>query len=266
MPVDDNGVYIPETIEQINSDLQEQLIASGVDLNVFDNSNYIQTTNPIVTKIYNLQVNIASFPDQIQKIFQLQNIEITRAGILTADSILNSLLNDPDIDKADVRNFNPGEVTLYVWSSTTDLLLKDYTDLTNEIVPNTSVWGIFINDGGAPSGSAFRANSQQQTTVYYNVATEVNIIVSDNNNKLTINVTTFNPVDTGIESDKIDAKLVEVFGNFKIGQDVEPTFIANQVFEVGNGNYSSVDVTFTGTSPVGAGSIYIYTSSEIVIM
>ena len=66
MPVNENGVYIPPTIDEVKSDLQQDLLDSGVDLNVFDNSNYIQTTNPIATAIVNLANNQASFPTQVQ--------------------------------------------------------------------------------------------------------------------------------------------------------------------------------------------------------
>lgn len=261
MSVDENGVYIPPSIEEIKNDLQNLLISAGVDLNVFDNSNYIQTTNPIVTKIYNLAANIATFPDQVQKIFALQNIQIERAGILTADAILNFLLEDADIKKADVRNFLAGEVTIFVWSDETDLTTKDYQNLTDQIVPVTSVFGVFVDLGSAPFANSLRPNSLESTTIFYNIAAEILVTVADAANTLTINFKTFSPVDEAIESQKINDKLIEIFKDFAIGQQLSINYLQSQIFLLDE-NFSDVEVIFSGTA-VGAGEIYIYVDSNI---
>lgn len=265
MPINENGVYIPPTIDEIKSDLQQELIDSGVDLNVFDNSNYIQTTNPIVTAIINLANNQASFPTQVQNLFNLQNIQIKRAGINTQSAILDLLLADPDITKADVRNFSAGEVTIYVYSDTIDLNTKDFQPLTDEIVPKTSVFGLFVADTNTTSitASAERPNSLETTTVIYNIAEEV-VLEDATTNYLQVSYSSTIPIDQNIEKQIIEDALANYFLDYNIGQELDFQFIACIIYEVGKGRYKNVTVTANGI--IGGIAVYqipIYVSSEI---
>jgi len=263
MPVNENGVYIPPTVDEVKTDLQQELIDSGVDLNVFDNSNYIQTTNPIVTAIINLANNQASFPTQVQNLFNLQNIQIKRAGINTQSAILDLLLADSDITKADVRNFSAGEVTIYVYSDTTDLNTKDFQPLTDEIVPKTSVFGVFVADTNTTSISASskRPNSEETTKVIYNIAEEV-VLEDGTANLLTVTYSSTIPIDANVEEQVIEDALANYFLDFKIGQELDLQFIACVIYEAGDGRYKNVTVKIVGSN-IAIYQIPIYVSSQI---
>ena len=264
MAIDENGIYIPKTIKEINEELQAELVAAGVSPNVFETSNYIQTTNPIVTAIYNLQANIAAFPNQIQKIFSLQNILIERAGINTVDAVYSTIIKDVDIDKCSVRNITPGEVIVSIWSAAADLLTKDYAPLTQEVVDVTSVFGQYQDLGGAISATATRPSSVETTTVYYNLAIETLVDAADPLNLLTVNISTFFPLDVSRETEKVDTLLKDTFAAFKIGQALSESFLVSKIFDISEGRYSAVDVNFSGTAAQPANGLFVYVSAAII--
>lgn len=267
MPVDENGIYVPITVEQAFEYVNSRLIDAGVDPDVTKVSDYIQTTNPQITLISSLSYELSTLPTQVVTLMNAQNVQIERAGIFTSDAILNLLLADEDIMKADVRNFNPCGITIYIFNSDPNVLIgKDYIALTQNIVNATCIGNFYAADANNTTESeiAQRPNSLQTTEVIYNIANLIAIDNTDPLNLLTVTYSTITSSDLSAESMLIDGVLTEYFSTFKIGQQVDTTLVACAIVSAYPNKYASLNVTFSNTTPINAGDIFVYVSSTIV--
>ena len=267
MPINEDGVYEPLTVEQINDIVKADLVSSGVDVDVTNVSDYIQTTNPQSTLMSSISYDIAAFPTQVKNIFDSQNVRIERYGIFTSDAIRNLLLADEDIQKAQVRNFAPCEVTIYIFNEDPSVLIgKDYIELTQNIVNATCIGNVYVADANntTESETALRPNSMQSTEVIYNIANLIVIDEMDAGNLLTVTYSTINSSEESVESALINDVLVEYFGTYMIGQQLDETLVACAIVSAYPGKYSTMNVTFTNTTPINAGDIFTYSSADIV--
>jgi hypothetical protein len=108
-----------------------------------------------------------------------------------------------------------------------------------------------------------RPNSNETTTVIYNIAEEV-VLEDATTNYLQVSYSSTIPIDQNVEEQIIEDALANYFLNYKIGQELDFQLIACIIYEAGEGRYKNVTVTATGI--IGGIAVYqipIYVSSQI---
>lgn len=136
MAIDENGVYIPDSIETIKDEVQSKQILLGTNIDVVNSAEIQAMQNPIITAIYNLQTLLAGLPAGVSNDLSMQEVYIERANVNTSDAITNIAKESELIDYAEIfNNSEPpvAQIELYIYK---DDIIFDNVDLqetANEI-------------------------------------------------------------------------------------------------------------------------------------
>lgn len=141
MAIDENGIFVPESLEEIKNNLQNNQTILGTKFEVFETSVYQSMCNPIVTALYNIQTLLAELPTFVNNTFAVENMYIDRANINTSDSITSTVLLDENIDYCEIFNITTvAGIWLYVYKDDFDYTNIDLQNTANTITLKTPVF------------------------------------------------------------------------------------------------------------------------------
>lgn len=186
MPIDENGVFVPETLEVIKNTVQNNQTILGTKFEIFDSTVYQTMCNPIVTSLYNIQTLLAELPTFVSNDFAIANRSINRANINTSDSITSTALLDENIDYCEIFNVtSTAGIWLYIYKDD-----FDYTDVDLQMTADaiasrkTPVFVPYMLDTNTVLQKQYICNISLASSinVIFNIATtliiDVNIVTS----------------------------------------------------------------------------------------
>lgn len=188
MAIDQNGVYIPDTLQHIKNELEANQIIMGTKFHIYKDTVYQSMVNPIATAMYNLQFELASIPVLVSNECKMQNTYISRSPAITSDAIKNTAEESELIDYAQVFNTtNVAGIYLYIYKDGIDFANADLQFTADELAKITSVFVPYKVDANSELSKTYtsRVSDPSFRDVIFNIAnvvtTSVNIVTVPSN-------------------------------------------------------------------------------------
>ena len=181
MAIDENGMFVPETLESIKNTLQNNQSIFGTKLEVFQSTVYQAMCNPIITSLYNIQTLLAELPTFVNQMFAIESIYIDRANVNTSDSITSTVLLDENIDYCEIFNITAtAGIWLYIYKDDFDYTNIDLQNTANTIALKTPVFVPYMPDVNTELQKQYvsTVSLASNINVIFNVAVPVIIVVN----------------------------------------------------------------------------------------
>lgn len=236
MAIDVNGMFVPESLESIKNNVQNNQIVLGTKLEVFQSTVYQTMCNPIITSLYNLQTLLAQLPTFVNQGFAIENMYINRANVNTSDSITSIALLDENIDYCEIFNVTAtAGIWLYIYKDDFDYTNIDLQNTANTIALKTPVFVPYMPDGNIELQKQYISpvSLASSINVIFNVAVpviiDVNIITS--------------PINLGSFSEVLIQEFTNLFTKTQtIGKQLDIAFYQRNLW---NDSLSKIDFVTT---------------------
>lgn len=207
MAIDENGVYIPQTYEEIRDELQDKQKILGTKLQIFESTVYQSMSNPIITGIYNIQTVLAEIPILVSNELKMQETYIKRSPAITSDAIINEVLKSELVDYCNIFNTsNPivAQIQLYIYKDDLDYTEVNLQYTADEVAKITPVFVPYFVDSSVTLSKTYTSPVSIISTidVIFNVAIAVRTDVA---------IVTVPDMGAGGQAEVLKANFIELF-------------------------------------------------------
>jgi hypothetical protein len=178
MAINEDGVYIPQTYEEIRDELQDKQRILGTKLQVFESTVYQSMSNPIITAIYNIQTLLAEMPILVSNELKMQQTYIKRSDAITSDAIVNEVLKSELVEYCNIFNTSDpivAQIQLYVYKGDIDYSAVDLQYTADQVAKITPVFVPYVADANVTLSKTYTSPISSVSTIdiIFNIAIAV---------------------------------------------------------------------------------------------